>query len=241
MFGGEDFTESSKVCHVSMYLQKLACNWWASLKTNGIQPRTWKSCRLEMMKKFLTRNVRDDVLTAWRWLKLDKGETIQQYVNKFWDLHLKDSVFENVEFLEQRKQYCAGLPNDVCLYITNQKPKTISEVIHPSMVAMKIFSASKAFYSNSDKGAKNYHKEQAHKDKKSNGKKNEKGTYQGSNYLSTEELDKYCKENRCFKCGEIGHPYCSCSNKHAKKELLSFFLLMMLFWEHHDFIEWLPY
>ena len=76
IFGGEDFTESSKLRHVSMYLQKSARKWWASLKTKGIQPCTWKVCRLEMMKQFLTSNVRDDVLTAWRGLKLEKNQTI---------------------------------------------------------------------------------------------------------------------------------------------------------------------
>ena len=79
------------------------------------------------MGQFLTSNVRDDVLIAWRGLK---GETIQKYVDKFWDLHLKASIFENIEFPEQRQQYCAGLPNDVHSYIMDQKPKTISEVIH---------------------------------------------------------------------------------------------------------------
>ena len=117
-----------------MYLQKSARKWWASLKTKGIQPRTWRTCRLEMMKHFLTSNVRDDVLTAWRGLKMEKGETIQKYVDKFWDLHLKASVFEDIEFPEQRQQYCAGLPEDVRSYIMDQKPKFISEVIHHSMV-----------------------------------------------------------------------------------------------------------
>lgn len=63
-FGGEDFTESSKLRHVAMYLQKSAHKWWASLKIVGKQPRTWKACRAEMMKQFLTANVKDDVFMA---------------------------------------------------------------------------------------------------------------------------------------------------------------------------------
>ena len=219
-FGGEDFTDSSKLRHVSMYLQKSARKW-TSLETKGIQPRTWRSCRLEIMKQFLTGNVRDDVLTAWRALKLEKGEGIQKYVDNFWDLHLKASIFENIEFSKQRQQDCAGLLDDVCSYIMDRKPKTISEVIHRSMVAMRIFSTGKISQFNGDKGEKVSHKEQARKDHKGNGKskEKEKNGYKGSNCLSTEELDKYRKENHCFKCGETGHPYRACPNKHAKKEL----------------------
>ena len=77
-----------------MHLQKSARNWWASLKIRGLQPRTWKACRIEIMKQFLTSNVRDDVLTAWRGLKLEKGENIYKYMDKFWNLHLKATVFE---------------------------------------------------------------------------------------------------------------------------------------------------
>ena len=150
--------------------------------------------------------MRDDVLTAWRGLKLDKGETIQKYVDKFWDLHLKASIFENIEFPKQRQQYCAGLPDDVRSYITDQKPKTISEVIHQSMVAMKIFSAGKASHSNTDKGKKVFHREQARKDKKGNGKKKEKdkSEYKGSNRLSPEELEKYCKDNQMLQVWRDG-------------------------------------
>ena len=33
---------------------------------------------------------------AWWGLKLDKGETIQKYIEKFWDLHLKATVFKKI-------------------------------------------------------------------------------------------------------------------------------------------------
>lgn len=61
------------------------------------------------MKQFLTSDVRDDVLTASRGLKMDKGETIQQYIEKFWDLHLKDFVFENIEFSTTRMSLMCAL------------------------------------------------------------------------------------------------------------------------------------
>ena len=53
-FDGEHFTETSKLRHVAMHFQKSARQWWASLKTQGIAPRTWKKCLQENMKQFLT-------------------------------------------------------------------------------------------------------------------------------------------------------------------------------------------
>ena len=91
------------------------------------------------MKQFLTDQAKDDVLTQWRGLKLEKGETMQKYINKFWDLHLKATVYKKIDFSEQKQQYCAGLNEDMKTYINAQKPKTISEGIHHSLVAAKDF------------------------------------------------------------------------------------------------------
>ena len=55
------------------------------------------------MKQFLTKDAKDKVLTAWWGLKLEKGESIQQYINKFWDLHIKAIVFKKIDFAEQRQ------------------------------------------------------------------------------------------------------------------------------------------
>ena len=55
------------------------------------------------MKQFLTDGVEDEVLTAWRGLNLEKGEPMKKYIDKFWDLHLKASVFEDVGFQEQKQ------------------------------------------------------------------------------------------------------------------------------------------
>ena len=103
-FGGEHFTERSKLRHVAMHFQKSARKWWASLKTQGIAPCTWKECRQEIMKQFLTDQAKDDVLTQWQGLKLEKGETMQKYTDKFWDLHLKATVYKKIDFLEQKQQ-----------------------------------------------------------------------------------------------------------------------------------------
>ena len=75
-FGGKHFTKRSKLFHVAMHLQKSARQWWASLRTQGIAPRMWKECCQEIMKQFLTNQAKDNVLMAWRGLKLEKGESI---------------------------------------------------------------------------------------------------------------------------------------------------------------------
>ena len=56
------------------------------------------------MKQFLIDEAKDDILMAWRGLKLEKGETIQKYTDKFWDLHLKAMV--NVNGVSFRNPLC---------------------------------------------------------------------------------------------------------------------------------------
>ena len=50
------------------------------------------------MKQFLIDQAKDDVLTAWHGLKLEKGELMQKYTKKFWDLHLKAIVYKKIDF-----------------------------------------------------------------------------------------------------------------------------------------------
>lgn len=96
-FGGEHFAEGSKLRHVAMYFQKSARHWWATLRAQELAPRTWKECRTAIMKQFLPKGAKDEVLTAWRSFKLEEGETIQKYIDKFWDLHLKATVFSKID------------------------------------------------------------------------------------------------------------------------------------------------
>ena len=39
---------------------------------------------------------------AWRGLKLEKGESMQKYTDKFWDLHFKATVYKKIDFFEQK-------------------------------------------------------------------------------------------------------------------------------------------
>ena len=54
------------------------------------------------MKQFLTIQAKDNVLMAWCGLKLEKGESMQKYNNKFWDLHLKATMYKKINFSKQK-------------------------------------------------------------------------------------------------------------------------------------------
>ena len=96
-FEGEPFTEDAKLRNVAMYLQKTAQQWWASLRSQGLAPKTW-SQRVSIMKQFLPKKAQDNVLTTWRSLKLNEGESLQRYVEKFWDACLKATVYIKINF-----------------------------------------------------------------------------------------------------------------------------------------------
>ena len=223
-FGGEYFEERSKLRHVAMYFQKFARQWWASLRTRGIAPKTWKECRRAIMKQFLTDEAEDDVLIAWQSLTLEPGESIQKYVDKFWDAHLKATVFKRIEFAEQKQQFCARLPKDLKAYVNAQKPRTISAFIHHTLVASKIFPNALNATKNVNRTPQGDRSHQGNKQtsyhKPQGDKKKDKGIYKGSNHLTSEEMERYCKENKCFKCGEKGHSYHTCPKRTAKKDNL---------------------
>ncbi|MCO5607079.1 hypothetical protein L7F22_061271 [Adiantum nelumboides] len=224
-FGDEGFTESSKLRHVAMHFQKSARQWWASLRANGEAPQTWKNLRASIMKQFLSSDAKDKVLTEWQSLKLTPYESIQKYVDKFWDLHLKATVYKKIDFEEQKQQFCAGLPEDMNEYVNSQRPKTISAVIHHTMVAAKINfqQGAKRNLKPMEIKEKHEHKgknqpQNSSKGNSSNNKAKEKGVYKGKNRLTPEELERYRKDNRCFKCGEQGHAYRACPQRNACNE-----------------------
>ncbi|MCO5593953.1 hypothetical protein L7F22_047972 [Adiantum nelumboides] len=177
------------------------------------------------MKQFLASDAKDKVLTEWRRLKLSPYESIHKYVDKFWDLHLKATVYKKIDFEEQKQQFCAGLPKDMNEYVNSQRPRSISTVIHHTMVATRI---------NFQQGAKRNLKPMEAKEKQeykgknfsqnsskensNNNKAKERGVFKGKNKLTPKELECYRKENKCFKCGEQGHSYRSCPQRNPCNE-----------------------
>lgn len=104
-----------------------------------------------------------------------------------------------------------------------QKPKTISEIIHHTLLASKIFSFATKSGNRLPQGDKTQQGNKTSSSNKPQGNKSfkdkkEKGVYKVSNYLSHEEMERYHKENKCFSCGEKGHSYRACPNKGANKD-----------------------
>ncbi|MCO5575130.1 hypothetical protein L7F22_028927 [Adiantum nelumboides] len=110
-------------------------------------------------------------------------------------------------------------------YVNSQRPKSISMVIHHTMVAARI---------SFQQGAKRNLKPMEAKDKQeykgknlsqssskgnsNNNKAKDKGVVKGKNKLTPKELERYRKENKCFKCGEQGNPYRSCPQRNTRNE-----------------------
>ncbi|MCO5557095.1 hypothetical protein L7F22_010651 [Adiantum nelumboides] len=224
-FGDEGFTVSSKLRHVAMHFQKSARQWWASLRANGEAPKTRKALRASIMKQFLASGAKDKVLTKWRSLKLSPYESIHKYVDKFWDLHLKATVYKKIDFEEQKQQFCAGLPEDMNEYVNSQRPRSIFAVIHHTMVAARINFQQGAKRNLKPMEAKNKQEykgknpsQSSSKSNSNNNKAKEKGVFKGKNKLTPKELECYRKENKCFKCGEQRHSYRSCPQRNNCNE-----------------------
>ncbi|MCO5573768.1 hypothetical protein L7F22_027542 [Adiantum nelumboides] len=177
------------------------------------------------MKQFLSSDANDKVLTKWQSLKLTPYESIHKYVYKFWDLHLKATVYKKIDFEEQKQQFCAGLPEDMNEYVNFQRPKTISAIIHHTMVAARINfqQGAKRNLNPMEIKEKHEHKgknqpQNSSKGNSSNNKAKEKGVYKGKNRFTLEELERYRKDNQCFKCGDQGHAYRACPQRNAHNE-----------------------
>ena len=78
------------------------------------------------MKYFLIDQAKDDVLMALARAELSKrGKQFRSMLTSFVDLHLKATIFKQINFSEQNQQYCAGLPKDMHAYVNAQNPKMI--------------------------------------------------------------------------------------------------------------------
>ena len=102
-------------------------------------------------------------------------------------------------------------------YANSQRPRSLLAVIHHSINAYQI-----CFQGKKKPSKEQEVDESKGKDAKSSKalrtqdvqkeKLKEKG-YKGKSKLSPKVMDQYCKEGKCFKCGECRHILCKCPKK----------------------------
>ena len=95
-------------------------------------------------------------------------------------------------------------------------------MIHHSIIVVKIFLpvATKMVVQASERKERpsNGERPPTNANRVKNDKKKDKGLFKGKNCLSPKEMELYCKENQCYKCGEQGHAYHACPLRTAKND-----------------------
>ena len=69
------------------------------------------------MEQFLIDQAHENVLTAWRSLKMELGKSTKRYFDKFWEANIKSSIYKRIGVAEQKQQFCAVLLDDMCAYV----------------------------------------------------------------------------------------------------------------------------
>ena len=106
-------------------------------------------------------------------------------------------------------------------YVHSQRPKSITAVINHTIVASQVNfqggkkpSQGKETGEQKGKGAQTQNASKVTIAKKT---KNQEKGYKGKARLSLEQMEQYRKENKCFKCGEIGHVSRVCPTKSSNR------------------------
>ena len=112
-----------------------------------------------------------------------------------------------------------GLFKELSVYVNSKRPKTISDMIHHTIVASQIHfqqgsknnGQSMKLKENGESKGKAYSKENSSKNPKEKEKR-----FKGKVRLSLKEMEHHKKENKCFKCGQEGHFFRVCPKHHEK-------------------------
>ena len=126
-------------------------------------------------------------------------------------------VYKRINFDEQKQKYCVGLTDEIREYVQAQIPKTIAALIHHTHVAAKIGWKNQGQPSKEGKPNANYPTLPIPHSTKFKSKGTH-ATYKGQNKLSTEEMEKYKKEGKCFRCDKTGHTYKMCPLRKEQKK-----------------------
>ncbi|MCO5592255.1 hypothetical protein L7F22_046253 [Adiantum nelumboides] len=90
-FAEGNFKERSKLRHVSMYLKGTASSWWLTQILEGKKPKDWSAFKEAFYSQFLPPNFEEEVRKEWDRLSQWEDESVPQYVDRFWDVLLKEN------------------------------------------------------------------------------------------------------------------------------------------------------
>lgn len=222
-FEDRSYTEKAKLRFASLHLEKQAALWWAAMRSNEEEARTWKGFKSQIKRHFLPRDFERDILMHWDIFRQRMDEKVQDYVNRFWDIILKVQTFQNIPKEEQQRKFFAGLRYQIQYEVDLSGPKSLMDTIDKALKVEKkqtLTQKGKGNFSSptfkirdgivKGKGPmkiKNYHGAKGQEEK---GEKKEWDEARFGKKLSNEERDKYKREGRCYRCGEKGHPYFKC-------------------------------
>ncbi len=116
-FSGGNFTEASKVRKAASFLKGNALQWWSTLLMQGQHPKTWLEFKQLFSSLWLTQTYEADVISAWNQMRFEKGETLDQYNERFWNTCLPVSSFRPMTLPEQMEKYVCQrlLHQDQCV------------------------------------------------------------------------------------------------------------------------------
>ncbi|MCO5564737.1 hypothetical protein L7F22_018405 [Adiantum nelumboides] len=89
-FAEGNFKERSKLRHVSMYLKGTASSWWLTQILEGKKPKDWSAFKEAFYSQFLPPDFEQEVRKEWDRLSQWEDESVPQYVDRFWDVLLKE-------------------------------------------------------------------------------------------------------------------------------------------------------
>ncbi|MCO5595641.1 hypothetical protein L7F22_049686 [Adiantum nelumboides] len=104
-----NFKERSKLRHVSMYLKGTASSWWLTQILEGKKPKDWSAFQEAFYSQFLPPDFEQEVRKEWDRLSQWEDESVPQYVDRFWDVLLKVTLFKKIEDSEKMRKFEAGL------------------------------------------------------------------------------------------------------------------------------------
>ncbi|PWA90212.1 hypothetical protein CTI12_AA103160 [Artemisia annua] len=186
------FRSSEKVVFAQLKLTSHALAWWNSqLKIMGNEEISWKKFTLLLRQEFYPMGYVQDRWTRWHNLRLQRGQSVQEYTTEFRRLAVTLGIpIDNVDVFTK---YVAGLPlqiqNEIRLHVT-------TNISNASSIAMAIEQKNKVGGRKFEEGLKSEASNSNHQ--KEEFKKRGATNSVANKYCDTCKISGHTEEN-CWK------------------------------------------